>query len=560
MRSPVLRSLALVVSALLIFAAAGCSKKATKPKPGGTAGPTTSQQLAAADSILGVILSQQSSGQPTRPSDLDFSTPYNTYQSIYQSDPGNHHARFGLAVLGLASLTTNTEVNAAFDEWSSYLASHTPFVRPGAPAPATRPLGIPAGISNSREAFRLPYRLVPLSLLAESRAALIANDPQISRTQAIIRDLVLPKLDQTIVHLDALAAGDTFQFIVTPAMQGDPDASPVEIDVTDLLAMRSACNLLASLCNIAVAYNLGFATYDSAGLYAGIQPGSSWLKLASGGASRMGMAQARLLNSVDDLGEAITSLEAESDPQDDDLIKIGPQGIQQASVDSVVANLATVRSAILSGFTLTEDWDHDAGTAELPLTLRVDKLFTSPVPDWKALLPGYTGSVTSRPHNRFYAQFVGSHTDSLATFTVPSAGIYQGNYYLDVYGGQEHEYVYGDDQIVVGLRAMVHTYYLHVQAISGWSGEFSASAYFYGSLLFATNQKAVGAYASYSLATSSVAVPVITWNANDASQWIWPDPTFNGLLPGFSSSNQMLTTFGFDPAGWSKVNVLDFTQ
>ena len=61
--------------------------------------------------------------------------------------------------------------------------------------------------------------------------------------------------------------------------------TPIEIDNTDLLALAAACELLASACHVAVAYDFNFAAYDSASLYTAVQQGSPWLALATGGAS-----------------------------------------------------------------------------------------------------------------------------------------------------------------------------------------------------------------------------------------------------------------------------------
>ncbi len=557
MLAPARRLFALCAAALLVFTSAGCSKKSTPTKPGtgGGTGPSSAQQLATADSMLGVLLVQQASGQPSRPSDIDFSGPYNTYLNVFQAEPSNLHARLGLAVLGLALITIDPEVNAAWDEWAAYLTSHTPFEVPTGP----QPLGVPAGLTPSRGAFRLPYELVPITLVAHSRTALLGADPQLSRIQAILHDRVLPSLDQAIVHLDAIAANPSFQFIVSPEMQGDPDATPVELDVTDVLAMRAGCNLLAALCNQAVAYRVSFASYDSVGLYAAIQPGSPWLKLVSDGTSHMQMAQTRLVNSVDDLESAINSLVAEpaTDPnQDDDAIRIGPNALSAAAVDSIRTNLVKVRTALLNGFSVTADWDGDYATPDVALNIRVDRMFTNPVPDWKALLPDYTGSVTRRPFHVFWTYVYGPQT---ATFAVASGGYYFGSYSLDVSPGGTSEYFYGDAAIVNGLRTLVQSRYAAAQAVGGYSGDFYGSCYFSGSLLSGTSMLSVWVNSGYGIASTFVAVPVITWVAPDVSQWQWPDPTLHGLLPGLTTTNQLLTTFGFNPASWQRVNVLDWT-
>lgn len=47
-------------------------------------------------------------------------------------------------------------------------------------------------------------------------------------------------------------------------------------------------------------------------------------------------------------------------------------------------------------------------------------------------------------------------------------------------------------------------------------------------------------------------VPVITWNANSFDQWIFPNPTFNGILPEITSDLMFKQTFGIDAGDWEK--------
>src|SRR5262249_22379244 len=110
-------------------------------------------------------------------------------QSPGLSAGGRVRARFGLAVLGLLILTSDTEVNAAFDEWKTYLQTRVPFEV--TPTPRA-PLGIPAGFTPGRDALDLPFDRVPLALVALARSPLVAPDPQLARLQAILHDRALP--------------------------------------------------------------------------------------------------------------------------------------------------------------------------------------------------------------------------------------------------------------------------------------------------------------------------------------------------------------------------------
>lgn len=552
-----LRSLVPGVVFLSLAVLCGCGKESST----GTA-PTTGgndRSVASADSLLALVLYDELNSSPQRPSDVNFGQVYDYYYSAFQSAEvsaaGRVRARFGLAVIGLLILTSDTEANAAFDEWRAYLEAHVPFeVTPPSPH---APLGIPAGFTSPREALALPFDVVSLSLVSLARSPLGTPDPQLSRVQAILRDRALPRLVEAIVHLDAVAADASFTFIVTPGMQGDPAADPVEIDHTDILALRAACKLLAAACRVAVSYQLSFPAYDEASLLAAIQPGSSWLALAPGGAGQMGSAHLDLLGSVDDVSAAIGSLLAESDPQDNDVIRIGPGAVSHQSLDSVRTRLPQVRQALASGYTLRADWDGNPVTPDVPLTIRPGALFTNPVPDWKAMLPPYTGSTQHRAVN---TQWVYNYESVQVPIAVATAGTYSGGYSLSVAPGTFYEYPYGDTQVSDAIRSLIATRFSAVSKRTDWAESYYASTSFFGALSAGSNNVSVLLNESYSLAGSTIAIPVITWNATSFSQWVWPDPTFRGLLPGLTTTGQLFSTFGIEESQWARVWVLDWSR
>jgi hypothetical protein len=552
MNASIGRTLALVVTLLATLLCLGCGKdKVTEPPV------YDDTSLRAADSVLALVLLDELGTEPQRPSDVDFTAPYNLYNAAV-ADPklsaaARLRARFGAAVLGMLMLSTDAEVNAAFDEWSQYLADRVPFEV--GPTPGG-PLGIPTGLTDARRALRLPFDVVPLSLVAHTRAPLGTVDPQISRVQAILRDRVLPRLSEAIAHLNVIGADPSFQFIVTPAMQGDPEADPVEIDRTDALALRASCKLLASACHVAVAYELGFPAYDQASLLAAIQPGSGWLARLPDGVTQMRLARTDILGSLNDVESTIGSLLAETDDQDDDVIRVGPGALERASLDSVTSRLGQVRQALNSGFTLTADWDGNGGTPDVPLTINLRPMFDTPVQDWKQLLPAYAGSLDERPFNRYW---VYGQASEQATVTVSKARSYSGYYSKSVSTSSSSEYFYGDSEIVNGLRQVVQARFTNVSAQPGWGREYYASCSFFGDLPTGVSQVPTTVGESYSMAAAFVYVPVITWNAEQFSEWVWPDPTMNGLLPDIGSTTELLTTFGYDPTSWQREVVLDWT-
>jgi hypothetical protein len=139
------RRLLALAGVLLALAVWGCGTKSST-RPATTSGDD--RLVSSADSVLGVVLTNELGSNPQHPSDLDFQPAYNSYYQAYQSSDlsaaGRVHARFGLAVLGLMILTSDPAVNAAFDEWRAYLQTRVPFQV--TPSPGA-PIGIRAGFA-----------------------------------------------------------------------------------------------------------------------------------------------------------------------------------------------------------------------------------------------------------------------------------------------------------------------------------------------------------------------------------------------------------------------------
>jgi hypothetical protein len=548
-----------VILALVLGTA--CSEdNPTEPNvPADCAGMSNADCAAAkvqtANQLLESILYTNLNADPERPADVDVREPLRLYKQALSLDPNNQDAHFGAAVLGLLALSSDTEINAAFDEWKAYLDQQVPFEAPNA---ASRPaLGIPLTFRTGRAALALPFDVVGISVVAQARGSMTLAVPQLSRAQAILRDRVLPRLIEARDHLGVVAANPGFQYIVTPRMQGDEDASPAEIDRTDILALRAACGLLAAACHVAVAYDLNFAEYDSLGLVQALSPGSGWMSLHEDGAVHMSEARTALLASVDDVDAAITSLKAEQDDQDDDVIKTDPYDFQTDDLDSIQTHLPDVRAGLDGGYTRVEDWDMNSSTPPVSLTIQAGALFTNPVDDWKSLFPPYTVTARRVAWDQGYESNSGTATKSVTT---ASPAYFSASYSMSVYDGNVQTYYYGDDSLRVAAEAVAYERYAHIQSLPDWNGTFYCSVSFYGYLDAGTQDVLFYWYEDYGTTSRSVFVPVITWDAATFDEWLLPDPTLHGLLPGMGSSDQFMQTFGITGSDWEREVVLDWTD
>ena len=509
-----------------------------------------------ANQLLESILYTNLNSDPERPSDVDVQPPLTLYKQALTLDPSNEDAHFGSAVLGLLSLSSDTEVNAAFDEWKAYLEEQVPFEAPNAPR---RPaLGVPLTFRGGRDALGLPFDLVAISAVAQARGSMSVADPQISRVQAILRDRVLPRLTDARAHLGIVAEDPGYQYIVTPRMQGDEDASPAEIDRTDILALRAAAGVLAAVCHIAVSYDLNFSAYDSLGLVQALTPGSGWMSLRDDGAAHMGNARLSLLGAVDDVEDAIASLRAEQDDQDDDVIKTDPYDFGTSDLDSIEAHLPDVRAGLDGGYTRVDDWDLNSSTPPVSLTIRAGALFTDPVEDWKSLFPPYTVTARRTVLDHGYEANNGTVMKSV---TIPSPNYYSSSVNVSVYDrGTPQVFSYGDASLHEALQAVLTERLQIAQARTDWDGTFYGYASFSGQLEAGTQDVSVTWYDGIGIAQTSVFIPVITWEAETFDQWILPDPTLHGLLPDMGTSDQFFQTFGFTAGDWEREWVLDWTD
>jgi len=500
-----------------------------------------------------LLFQELNSPDPTRPSDVDFSEPYAFYEHAIGLDPGNRTANFGSAITGLLVLSADVEVNAAFDEWKAYLDTHTPFE---VPAGHNKPLGVPLGLPAGSGAMRLPFDVVPASMLAIVRTPILAADPQIGRAQVILRDRALPKLATALARLQVVAVDPAYQFIVTPRMQGDEGASPVEIDQTDVLATRAACGLLTAATRVAVSYNLGFAAYDSTNLVNALTQGSGWLALAPGGAAQMAGARTAMLDAIDDVDHAITSLKGEIDNQDDDVIVIGPNDLARADVDSIQQNLPNARRGLTTATTRVDDWDANSNTPDEPLTINLGNLFTNPPADWKALLPPYTVSTEQRSNGAGTCDYVTGST--IVTVVVPpgTAGQYDSQLYRYVSNGGSYDNFGGSILLFPALTSVLDTA-IGGLALGNCLQYLNGVSQFSGALPAGSQSISVDWRVSYCTGRC-VYIPVMTFDATTFEQWVLPDPTFGGILPGQTSS-EMLRTFGVTAQNWERRWVLNWS-
>jgi hypothetical protein len=443
-------------------------------------------------------------------------------------------------------MTQEQPVNDAFDEWQLFLEGGDPFQVPTGHDASGLSIGFPSSLNS----FSINNNELAKSVVGIHRLNLNSS-PKISTIQTIFENSLLPKLEDALTKLDYIDDFPEFVFTITPKMQGDLMADPLEMDLTEIYALQVSLNMLKVVVDMAVAYNLDFTSYDSLGIMEALNPGSDFLTVRNSGQS-LTDAKNALLTAIDKLEMGIDFLRNETDSQDDDIIKLDPGSGDDAELDSILAYTDEVREFLTSGLTITEDWDDDEGTPDEDLTINLGEYFDTPIQDLKALLPDYSVSVG---RDVSYDDYYWDSGESYITTTIDAGAggffYYYRSYSWDRYG---YEYVYADSNISIpafeivfenkveelhlieGLESMYVTLY--------WGNSLSAGQNNIGETLYWNYYATSEQYVTY--------YPILIWTAETFDQWIFPDPTFGGILPGMTDA-EFKRIFGITEEDWQNM-------
>ena len=349
-------------------------------------------------------------------SDLDnfsFEPARQLFQQALAGDPTNQTAALGLAVTTIFVLEDHPDLRALASAWDDWLQTHNsddiwlgPPFAPAAPLTwkrATLPLDLTGGSLGRLAGLRPPMGV----LVAATAAA--PYPPTLAEHQALLRNVVRPAL--TAARDAAAKVTDpAFTFTITERMQGeDPSqADPLELDLTEVYALRGALDVATASVDIALAYVVEPSIWGADGVIAALSPGSTFGTLAADGGTRLASAHTSLMDAVDLLNAGLSFLEAETDDQSNDIIKrdVGNgDGVSSSDIQEVRDVLADIDAALRGPRSVT----YDFGLGDVTLTVDATKLFENPVADLKTLLPDYEvykaddGYGAMRPQLRFTA-------------------------------------------------------------------------------------------------------------------------------------------------------------
>jgi hypothetical protein len=485
--------------------------------------------------------------EPEVPGDIDMSGPYNLYMEALELSAGHAGANFGAGILEVMMLTQDPQVQDFYDKVKAFVDDGSFF------EVESEQSAFAGSMAMCGPVFKLDQVHIPLMQpLKVTRAfsALPADgDPTIDELQGMCLNEILPRVNTCVQRLTKVTETGDFVFIVTPKMQGDVHEDPLEIDLTEVYATLAGLNAVRAGLLHFTAYDFNLDEYTGAEMLAALAPGSSFGTLHAEGSSRMASALGFWRQAVDDLEEALDFLEAETDPQGDDVIRIDPYDeLTQANVDSIRYYLPKVRNLLNSSETFTADWDGRSSTPREGLEFSLSSFFMSPIQDFKALLPSYTVSLdTSRTYSWKWEE-----TQAVAVVDIAVAGYYYWQRYAS-YSNGELYYFWENTTIDVPEWEGAWNSIAQKAADSPWG---YVNVYWSSYLEPGQHTISCVMYLEYEELESARYVPRITWEANSFEEWVLPDPTLGGLLPGMTDQ-RFKETFGLDADDWAKEGTLE---
>ncbi len=316
----------------------------------------------------------------------DFATPKAKFEAAKLLDPENMDANAGLVMCDVGLLSQNQQVLAAVGG----ILGPGSFARVAGSDPVGFRKVVGGGISQTGSQV-----LTPGSWLRwmNSQMARVIQDqpPDLGPLQDIMENVIIPVLDVVILLLESIEAYPDWQLVLTPELTGMQEGR-LELDIADILMLDAMINVLKSQLHFFVSYNLNAPDFsDTTAVKAALnQQDGTFLKLRTNGATHLGLTRTSLLTAITKLGQFSAALQAETDDQTDDLIKIDPTGDSGPSVQDLldIALGLNQLSATLNGpYLVEEDFDGD-GTTE-SLTVDLSAYFSNPISDPKQVLPPY---------------------------------------------------------------------------------------------------------------------------------------------------------------------------
>lgn len=532
---------------LLLLALTGCEEETASVIPPVMPGDnaTADQYAIQGDVALEQAMAGLISGDVDDPATLDYQTAYDFYTAAIDADYDHPHANFGAAVLELVMLMQDPDAMEYMGELVTVSGDGPFFIGPGGEfTPFSGGFAVDGDAASS-------FADTPLTLHKSLHETAGEYGEGIAETQRFLVELVLPRLTRAQSRLENTLNDPGFVFTVTPGMQGDEYADALQLDLTEVHTLMAAISGMEGLLRQFVAYDLHADMLDAAAMQAALSPGSPFLALHDESAVELPRAYNAYLTTLHHLEAALDFLEAETDDQSDDLLRRDPyDGTQEVEVDQLRADIASVRGWL----TEPQDLIVDTHNGEETVTLDLERFFLSPIVDFKTLVPSYTVMMDSVVAPGTPDDLQWEYTDETID-TVDEQPSFDYYARVEMHFGDvvyRSESYFGDVPPAYFTRTedLIAEYSDHAYVelwVSGWwyettnDGEYALALY-----------TEVG----WSDNLPWLPTPVFVWDANTPGQWVFPNPTVNGLLPGMTDTH-LKELVGWTPDAFEKTTLID---
>ncbi|MFH1372689.1 MAG: hypothetical protein ABII79_02695, partial [bacterium] len=221
-----------------------------------------------------------------RPGDVDFTGVLALFERALYMCPGHDSARFGAAFSGLMVFLADPELNNLYEKFKNMHDTGGFF--PVAPYPH---IGIggdlaPAGIPMTPVA--LPKVFTDFTRLHSVMAQAATTDPTISEVQDLLENSLIPKLVLAQQRVESIIQHNPqFKFSISAAMQGDPGAPPIVVDLPDFRTVLATAYAAEAMIHILVARNFDLPSYTIDEIEEAVQQSSDFTDLKSDGRAHM---------------------------------------------------------------------------------------------------------------------------------------------------------------------------------------------------------------------------------------------------------------------------------
>lgn len=336
---------------------------------------------------------------------VDFSKANAYFKQALVNDPANLDANIGAGLSEVFMVYADASVNDAIKRWEEFDPGS------GAASSALLHFGLPTGTKDMS---------VPLAGLGRDLVKIIqqakTDPPSISEMQTLLKTKFLPRIDYALARMAVIEQHPDYQLKITGKMQGNLNASPVYMDLTEIYLLDAVLNGLKATVSQFLVFQFTLPSYTNKDVMQAInQNNTTFFVLASDGKAQAANVKNGLLGVITKIRNGINFLKNETDAQSDDIIKLkvsGGDGVSSADLDSVLVYLQQAESAINTGYTINiKNADSDGN--DYTLQVNLNNFFSNPPAnpkkDW---LPPYTvdtsahGDIIVRWTQQTYATFM----------------------------------------------------------------------------------------------------------------------------------------------------------